>query len=82
MVILKAHRHNEVKQWKHTRMIAYCNMVASWQNPKRKPPSINRYMNLESSEMSSDEYVEERMARLEDLQKEYALKVKSKKDIN
>lgn len=82
MILIEVYREKEKKQWYHTRMIAYCNMVASWQNTKRRPPSINRYMNLEDSEMSSDEYVEERLSRLEELQKQYALKVKSKKDIN
>lgn len=62
-------------------MIAYCNMVASWQNPKRRPPSINRYMNLDPNELTSDEYVEERMLRLEELQKQYANKVKLKKEL-
>lgn len=82
MILIEAYRTKERKQWEHTRMIAYCNMVASWQNPKRRPPSITRYMNLDPNELSSDEYVEERMNRLEELQKQYAMKVKSKKDIN
>lgn len=82
MILIEVYRDKEKKQWYHTRMIAYCNMVASWQNPKRRPPSINRYMNLDPNELTSDEYVEERMLRLEELQKQYAHKVKLKKDIN
>lgn len=82
MILIEAYREKERKQWYHTRMIAYCNMVASWQNPKRKPPGINRYMNLDPNEMSSDEYVEEAMKHLELKQEQYANKVKLKKDIN
>lgn len=78
VILIEVYRAKEKKQWEHTRMIAYCNMVASWQNPKKRPPSIDRYMRLDIDKSRSDEYAEERMARLEELQRLYAEKVKNK----
>lgn len=78
VILIEVYRSKEKKQWEHTRMIAYCNMVASWQNPKKRPPSIDRYMRLDIDKSRSDEYAEERMSRLEELQKIYAEKVKNK----
>ena len=63
-------------------MIAYCNMRANWQNPKRNPPSIDRYMRLDMDRETLDEYAEERMKRLEELQRLYVLKVQTKNMIN
>jgi len=63
-------------------MIAYCNMVASWQNPKKKPPTIERYMRLDVDAEQSEEYVEQAMNRLYRLQSEYAEKVRLKNMVN
>lgn len=41
---------NRVKKekWYHTRFIAYQVYVSNWQNPKRKPLSIDRFFDLDS----------------------------------
>lgn len=82
MVIVQAHRKNELKQWKHTRTIAYCNLVASWQHPKKRPPSIERYMPLEDLDQGEDAWTEERLAYLEKAQRAYKDKVNAKKIVN
>jgi len=62
-------------------MIAYCNMVSNWQNPKRRPPSLERYMRLDVDRETSEDYAEERMKRLEELQAMYVMKVQRKKEL-
>jgi len=82
VLLVEVYRNKEKKQWEHTRMICYCNMVANWQNPKRRPPSLERYMRLDVDRETSDDYAEERMKRLEELQRLYVLKVQTKNMIN
>ena len=77
MVIISAHRKKELKDWYHTRTIAYCNMVASWQNPKKRPPSIDRYMPLDQDK-AEVEHIDERMDHLAKAQAAYKLRLKAK----
>jgi len=77
MIIIAAHRKKELKDWYHTRTIAYCNMVANWQNPKKRPPSIERYMPLDV-EHKEVEQIDERMELLAKAQAAYKLRLKAK----
>lgn len=76
MVIIAAHRKKELKDWYHTRTIAYCNMVANWQHPKKQPPSIDRYMPLEEKE--AVDHLDERMDHLFKAQAAYKARLKAK----
>lgn len=78
MVIIQAHRKKELKEWYHTRTIAYCNMVANWQSDKKRPPSIERYMPLDTEQKDTVLDADERMDILQKAQAAYKLRLKAK----
>lgn len=79
-VIIDAYRVKEQKQWYHTRMIAYCNMVASWSHPKKRPPSLERYMPLGDIDKEIDDsFIDERLEVLKKAKEVYLKKVSLKK---
>jgi hypothetical protein len=77
MIIINAHRKKELKQWYHTRTISYCNMVANWQSDKKRPPSIEKYMPLDTDK-SEVEHIDERMDHLFKAQEAYKARLKAK----
>lgn len=44
---LFAYHRLEKKEWYKVRALAYQTYVSNWQNPKKKPVTIDKFMNLE-----------------------------------
>jgi hypothetical protein len=45
---LFAYQRLDKKEWYKVRLIAYQIYVSNWQNPKKKPVSIEKFMSLET----------------------------------